>query len=110
MSEAISGICLLQESPRMSLRSYGLRRSILKRGIYGVYQRVSEAHLRRYLAESISILKPRQGWRERWRTCGAPFGGQKESALRTAPLVAPRTNKQKAKRFLRWRKQKKTRL
>lgn len=25
--------------------------SILKRGIYGVYQHVSEAHLRRYLAE-----------------------------------------------------------
>ena len=28
--------------------------SILKRGIYGVYQHVSEEHLHRYLANSIS--------------------------------------------------------
>jgi transposase-like protein len=46
--------------------------SIFKRGVIGVYHHVSEAP-----SDTISrrirfqIFKPRQAWRERWRTCGA---------------------------------------
>jgi hypothetical protein len=79
--------------------------SILKPGIYGVYQHVSEAHLHRYVAEFDFRYSNRAKFgvtdgnvRQR------PSEAVRVSASRSGCLVKARTKKQKAKRFIAWRK------
>jgi hypothetical protein len=79
--------------------------SILKRGIYGVYQHVSEAHLRRYLAEFDFRYNNRSGLGLKMENVRRALSkASPASASRTGWLTKPRTKKQKARRFLRWKR------
>ena len=72
----------------------------LKRGINGVYHHVSEAHLKRYLAEFDFRYNNRA-------KLGVSDGERAAKALLgIGCLTKPRTHKQKAKRFVQWRKRK----
>ena len=75
--------------------------SILKRGIYGTYHHVSEAHLGRYLGEFDFRYNNRKVT-DAERT-GFAVRGVKGKRLLYGDLVRPRTPKQTARAFLRWR-------
>jgi hypothetical protein len=74
----------------------------MKREVYGQHHSVSEAHLHRYLTE----------WDFKWNTRKMNDGERAALALkgaegkrsRTGNLNEARTIKQKAKRFIAWRK------
>ncbi|MGA8900801.1 IS1595 family transposase, partial [Bradyrhizobium sp.] len=79
----------------------------LKRGINGVYHHASEAHLKRYLAEFDFRYNNRA-------KLGVSDGNVRQklslvsraNVSRIVLLTKPRTSKQKAKAFLRWRRSK----
>ena len=77
------------------------RFSLMKRAVYGTHHSISEAHLPRYLAE----------WDFKWNTRGMKDGERAAAALKgiegkrlTYRILTRRTIKQKARRFLAWRK------
>ena len=78
--------------------------SIFKRGMVGTYQHVSEAHLHRYLAEFDFRYSNRAALEisDQIRTETA-LQGIVASASHIGGLTKPRTLKQKANAFLRWR-------
>ena len=77
------------------------RFSLMKRAVFGTHHSISEAHLPRYLSE----------WDYKWNTrkmtdsgtCGFAVKGAEGKRLRIDSLVKPRTLKQKARSFMRWR-------
>ena len=78
------------------------RFSLMKRAVFGTHHSISEAHLSRYLAE----------WGFKWNTRKTSDGeraafiakGIEGKRLTYRRIVKPRTLKQKAFAFLRWRK------
>jgi hypothetical protein len=74
----------------------------MKRAVFGTHHSISEAHLSRYLAE----------WDFKWNTrktsdserAAVIAKGIEGKRLTIGGLVKPRTLKQKASAFLRWRK------
>ena len=78
--------------------------ALLKRGVYGNYFHVSEAHLHRYLAEADFRYNHREklGYDDTERAAEL-LRGTKGKRLSIGDLTKPRTLKQKARAFLRWR-------
>jgi hypothetical protein len=77
----------------------------LKRGVTGTYHSVSEAHLKRYLAEFDFRYNERSslGVGDGERATKALKGIVGKRVSPTGQLTKPLTKKQKARAFLRWR-------
>ncbi len=80
--------------------------AIVKRQMYGTHHAVSEAHLQRYINEIAFKWNNRSalGIEDAERANNALKGVQPESASPIGGLTTPKTLKQKARRFLRWRR------
>jgi ISXO2-like transposase domain len=68
--------------------------------VIGTFHHVSEQHLHRYLAEFDFRYNNRSGLGVE---DGRPLKASRASVSRTAYLTKPRTLKQKARAFMRWR-------
>jgi ISXO2-like transposase domain len=81
--------------------------SIVERRMKGIYQHCSEKHLHRYLSEYDFRYnyRVRLDYSDAMRADKALEGTRAASVLLTDDLTRPRTIKQLARRFLRWRRQ-----
>jgi hypothetical protein len=78
--------------------------ALLKRGVYGSYFHVSEAHLHRYLGEAdFPYNHAKSSGTTIPRAPKRCLPARRASACSTPSLTEPRTPKQKAMAFLRWR-------
>ena len=75
--------------------------ALLKRGVYGTFHNISEAHLRRYLAEFDFRANTRDMTEGNGQLPCSPE--PRASGSCTDSLTKPRTAKQRLRAFLRWR-------
>ena len=97
----VTATCLAQQPKTASKGPLEGFFALLKRAVYGQFHHVSEAHLHRYLAEADFKYNTLSKM-----ILHAPtpcYGVSKASGFCIDSLTKPRTPKQKARAFLRWR-------